>query len=74
MEIEQTSVGAHAEANPSLILKGSSTLLRNHDFGWAFELRENRLEKDEAGVTNVASVHTCVIEGVEERGGVEVSG
>ena len=53
------------------------TFLRNHDFGWAFEPREDRREKDEAGVTSVdamAVVDTCVMEGVEERGGVEISG
>lgn len=74
------SVGTHADANPSFVLKGSSTFLRNHDFGWAFEPREDRWGKDEAGVTSVAcvevaAVDACVMEeGVEERGGVEVSG
>lgn len=73
-------MGIQAEAIPSLVLKGSSTFLRNHDFGSAFELREDRLGKDEAGVTSVACVEVAAVdawvmeEGVEERGGVEVSG
>ena len=55
------------------------TFLRNHDFGPAFEPREDSLGKDEAGVTSVAcvevaAVDACVIEGVEERGEVKVSG
>ena len=61
-------------------MKGSSTFLRNHDFGSAFEPREDRLGKDEAGVTSVAcvevaAVDACVVEdGVKERGGVEACG
>ena len=55
------------------------TFLRNHDFGPAFKPREDSLGKDEAGVTSVAcvevaAVDACVIEGVEERGEVKVTG